>query len=64
MTQPKQIKKWRVKLCDEDGNYVLDDGFLTKDEAETSAEAHAECYSEDDEVYVESYIAYSYGGGH
>lgn len=54
----KSTIKWRVRLCAEDGNYTLEDGFLTEDDAEASAETHAESYGEGQEVYVEHYEAW------
>ena len=51
--------KYRVKLAHEDGVSVLEDGFETEDDAEASAETHAESYGEGQEVYVESYGVFS-----
>ena len=51
--------KYRVKLAHEDGVSVLEDGFETEDDAEASAETHAESYGEGQEVYVEPYGVFS-----
>ena len=64
MNKPKSIIKYRVKLAAEDGVYTLEDNFTTQDDAEASAETHAESYGEGQEVYVEPYVAYSFGGGY
>lgn len=47
--------RWRVVLCAEDGQRILANGFVTKEEAENCLKKRQWLYGDSSKIIVESY---------